>query len=39
VAELLSSGVPPVVPEVVNSIGMRLALIPPGRFLMGSPED
>jgi formylglycine-generating enzyme required for sulfatase activity len=25
------------VPEVVNSIGMRLALIPPGRFRMGSP--
>jgi formylglycine-generating enzyme required for sulfatase activity len=39
VAELLNVGVRPVVPEVVNSIGMRLALIPPGTFLMGSPED
>jgi uncharacterized protein (TIGR02996 family) len=38
VAELLASGVPPVVPEVVNSIGMRLALIPAGSFLMGSPD-
>jgi uncharacterized protein (TIGR02996 family) len=38
VAELLDVGVPPVVPEVVNSIGMRLALIPPGRFRMGSPD-
>jgi uncharacterized protein (TIGR02996 family) len=28
VAELLNAGVRPVVPEVVNSIGMRLALIP-----------
>jgi uncharacterized protein (TIGR02996 family) len=37
VAELLNAGVGPVVPEVVNSIGMRLALIPPGRFRMGSP--
>jgi uncharacterized protein (TIGR02996 family) len=38
-AELLNAGVRPVVPEVVNSIGMRLALIPPGRFRMGSPAD
>jgi uncharacterized protein (TIGR02996 family) len=38
-AELLEAGVRPVVPEVVNSIGMRLALIPPGRFRMGSPAD
>jgi uncharacterized protein (TIGR02996 family) len=37
VAHLLNAGVRPVVPEVVNSIGMRLALIPPGRFRMGSP--
>jgi uncharacterized protein (TIGR02996 family) len=37
VAALLAAGVRPVVPEVVNSIGMRLALIPPGRFRMGSP--
>jgi formylglycine-generating enzyme required for sulfatase activity len=26
-------------PEVVNSIGMRFVLIPPGSFLMGSPDD
>ena len=38
-AELLDAGVPPAVPEVVNSIGMRLALIPPGRFRMGSPAE
>jgi uncharacterized protein (TIGR02996 family) len=36
VIDMLSAGVRPVVPEVVNSVGMRLALIPPGRFLMGS---
>jgi len=35
---LLDAGVRPVVPEVENSIGMRLALIPPGAFLMGSPQ-
>jgi uncharacterized protein (TIGR02996 family) len=39
VAHLLNAGVRPVVPEVVNSIGMRLALIPPGRFRMGSPPE
>jgi uncharacterized protein (TIGR02996 family) len=38
VAHLLNAGVRPVVPEVVNSIGMRLALIPAGRFCMGSPS-
>jgi uncharacterized protein (TIGR02996 family) len=38
VAGLLNAGVRPVVPKVVNSIGMRLALIPPGRFRMGSPS-
>jgi uncharacterized protein (TIGR02996 family) len=37
VAALLTAGERPVVPEVVNSLGMRLALIPPGRFRMGSP--
>src|SRR5262249_23204792 len=36
VAELLLAGVRPVVAEVVNGIGMRLALIPPGRFRMGA---
>jgi uncharacterized protein (TIGR02996 family) len=39
VAELLNAGVRPVAPEVVNSIGMRFALIPPGGFLMGSRAD
>jgi uncharacterized protein (TIGR02996 family) len=38
VLELLQSGVLPCVPEVVNSIGMRFALIPAGTFLMGSPS-
>jgi uncharacterized protein (TIGR02996 family) len=38
-AELLTQGVRPVVAEVVNSIGMRLALLPPGRFRMGSPSS
>jgi uncharacterized protein (TIGR02996 family) len=38
-AELLNGGVRPVVPELVNSISMRLALIPPGVFLMGSPAE
>ncbi len=37
--ELLAAGVRPAVPEVVNSVGMRLALIPPGTFWMGSPEQ
>ena len=38
VAELLNADVRPVAAEVVNSIGMRLALISPGRFRMGSPS-
>ena len=25
--------------EMTNSIGMKLVLIPPGEFMMGSPED
>jgi len=37
-AELLVAGVRPAVPEVVNSIGMRLALIPPGTFRMGAQK-
>src|SRR5262245_1554892 len=36
--ELLAAGVEPCVPTTTNSIGMVLALIPPGTFLMGSPE-
>jgi uncharacterized protein (TIGR02996 family) len=38
VNELLDAGVRPVVVELVNSLGMRFALVPPGRFLMGSPR-
>jgi uncharacterized protein (TIGR02996 family) len=37
--ELLRAGVRPCVPEVVNSREMRLVLIPPGEFWMGSPDD
>jgi uncharacterized protein (TIGR02996 family) len=37
VRALLASGVLPCVPEVVNSIGMKLVLIPAGKFLMGAP--
>ena len=25
--------------QIINGIGMKLNLIPPGRFLMGSPEN
>ncbi len=38
VRQLLASGVEPIAPAVINSIGMRLVLIPAGTFLMGSPE-
>jgi uncharacterized protein (TIGR02996 family) len=38
-AALLASGVRPAAPEVVNSVGMRLALVPPGRFRRGSPSS
>jgi uncharacterized protein (TIGR02996 family) len=38
VRALLASGIKPCVPTITNSIGMRLALIPAGTFLMGSPE-
>jgi uncharacterized protein (TIGR02996 family) len=37
VQELLIVGVRPCVPEITNSIGMRLVLIPPGKFRIGSP--
>jgi uncharacterized protein (TIGR02996 family) len=39
VLELLAAGVVPCVPELVNSIGMRLALIPPGTFCMGTLQS
>jgi uncharacterized protein (TIGR02996 family) len=38
VDELLDAGGRPVVVEVVNSLGMRFALVPPGPFLMGAPR-
>jgi len=38
VTQLLDAGVRLAVVEIVNSIGMRFALVPPGRFLMGSPR-
>ena len=38
VCKLLASGMQPVAPILENSIGMKFALIPPGVFLMGSPE-
>jgi uncharacterized protein (TIGR02996 family) len=34
---LLRDGVQPCVPILTNSIGMKLALIPPGQFWLGSP--
>jgi uncharacterized protein (TIGR02996 family) len=35
---LLAAGVRPCVPLLTNGIGMHLALIPAGTFLMGSPD-
>jgi formylglycine-generating enzyme required for sulfatase activity len=37
VADLLLAGVRPIAPVMTNSLGMRLALVPAGRFRMGSP--
>ncbi len=37
--QLLRSGVLPLVPERINCIGMRFALIPAGSFWMGSFEE
>jgi uncharacterized protein (TIGR02996 family) len=37
--QLLGAGVRPCVPCFTNSVGMVLALIPAGRFRMGSPES
>jgi uncharacterized protein (TIGR02996 family) len=39
IAQLLMAGARPAVPEITSSIGLRLALIPPGRFRMGSPRN
>ena len=36
---LVASGVQPIGPFFMNSIGMRFAWIPAGTFLMGSPES
>jgi uncharacterized protein (TIGR02996 family) len=36
---LLGAGVPFDLPRLRNHLGMELALIPPGAFLMGSPKD
>jgi uncharacterized protein (TIGR02996 family) len=36
--ELLETGLAPVVPTRTNGLGIELALILPGTFLMGSPE-
>jgi uncharacterized protein (TIGR02996 family) len=36
--QLQSQGVPTCQPTRINSVGMVLALIPPGTFLMGSPR-
>jgi uncharacterized protein (TIGR02996 family) len=35
---LLASGVNPVAPTRINTIGMELVLVPAGRFMMGSPK-
>jgi uncharacterized protein (TIGR02996 family) len=36
--EMLLAGVRPCVPVLTNSVGMELALIPPGSFWLGSPD-
>jgi uncharacterized protein (TIGR02996 family) len=37
--KMLRAGVRPCVPVLKNSIGMELALIPPGSFWLGSPKN
>jgi uncharacterized protein (TIGR02996 family) len=39
VQQLLSADVRPVVASFVNSIGVQMALVPPGEFYMGSPSQ
>jgi uncharacterized protein (TIGR02996 family) len=39
VQALLAGGVPPLVPAFTNSVGMELALIPAGSFIMGSSDS
>jgi uncharacterized protein (TIGR02996 family) len=39
VRQRIAAGVRPCVPLLINSVGMALALIRPGRFWMGSPID
>ena len=39
VRELIEQGLRPCLPVLTNSIGMELALLPAGTFLMGSPQD
>jgi uncharacterized protein (TIGR02996 family) len=39
IARLLRAGVRPAVPQVVNSIGMKFALVPPGTFELGSDSS
>jgi len=39
VQRLLLDGVRPCWPEVTNSVGMRLALVPPGRCRIGAPPS
>jgi uncharacterized protein (TIGR02996 family) len=37
--DLLTAGVPPCMPRLINSIGMPLVFIPPGTFWMGAPDS
>jgi formylglycine-generating enzyme len=36
---LLAAGVRPCLPALTNALGQTLTLVPPGKFLMGSPGD
>ncbi len=36
--KLLASGIRPLVPTITNSLGMRMVLVAPGTFPMGSPS-